>query len=128
MSISARRTRTEVRMGLAMGVLSSLFLAPMLRAQTVDTSTLNNRILVGYQGWFSAPGDGGGGWGHWSRSSSDIGPGLYTVDMWPDVSELDAEELFPCPNVTLLDNSLGQLFSSRTLKTVERHFKWMKET
>ncbi len=111
----------------AMGVLFWMT-SPVLQAQVVDTSTLNNKILAGYQGWFSAPGDGGGPyWGHWSRSPTDIGPGLYTVDMWPDVSELDAEELFPCPNVTLLDNSMGQLFSSRRLKTVERHFKWMKE-
>ncbi len=98
-----------------------------LQAQVVDPSTLTNKIVVGYQGWFSCPGDGQSSYRHWSRSGDDIGPGLYTVDMWPDVSELDAEELFSCPNVTLLDGSTGQLFSSRTRKTVERHFKWMRE-
>ena len=69
----------------AVGALS--WMAPVLVAQTqvVDPSSMNNRILVGYQGWFNAPNDGGNTWGHWSRSSTDIGPGLYTVDMWPDV-------------------------------------------
>src|SRR5687768_9961224 len=111
----------------AITILSWIIAPSFALAQVVDTSTLNNRILTGYQGWFSAPGDGNPYWGHWSRSPDDVGPGLYTVDMWPDVSELDAEELFPCPNVELLDNSMGQLFSSNQLKTVERHFKWMKE-
>src|SRR5262245_5172918 len=93
----------------------------------VDPTTLNGKIVAGYQGWFSCPGDdGGGGWGHWSRSGSDIGPGLYTIEMWPDLTAFDPEELFLAPHVTLLDSSIGQLFSSRVLKTVERHFRWMR--
>jgi hypothetical protein len=126
--MSLRRAGSAFCGGPAIAVVSWLVSSSAAQAQVVDPSTLSNKILVGYQGWFNAPGDGSGqGWVHWSRSSSDIGPGLYTVDMWPDVSESDPEELFPCPHVTLLDGRTGQLFSSRTLKTVERHFKWMKE-
>jgi hypothetical protein len=123
-----RRTESTLYIGSAMGALWCILPFPAAWAQVADPSTLNNKILAGYQGWFNAPGDdSGGGWVHWSRSSADIGPGLYTVEMWPDVSEFDAEELFPAPHVRLVDGSTGQLFSSRTLKTVERHFKWMKE-
>jgi len=93
---------------------------------------MDGKIIFGYQGWFSAPGDGFlDHWWHWSRdfdnNFADIGPGLYAVDMWPDVSELDEDELFDAPNVTLLDGSTGRLFSSANPKTVDRHFRWMKE-
>src|SRR5262245_26386926 len=95
MSINVRRTGTEVRIGLAMGLWSSLLPAPIVHAQAVEPSTLNNKILAGYQGWFNAPGDGTiMGWSHWSRSFSDIGPGLYHIDLWPDISEFDPDELF----------------------------------
>src|SRR5262245_20785694 len=120
------RARTAIRLSCAMGVI--LWTIPALRvhAQVVDPSTLNNKILAGYQGWFNAPGAlTNDGWSHWSQSSTDIGPGLYNVDLWPDISEFDPEELFLAPNVTLLDSSIGRLFSSVTRKTTERHFKWM---
>lgn len=103
---------------------------------TVDATTLTGKTVVGYQGWFYAPGDGNPssiGWRHWSRESgdapggTDIGPGLYTVEMWPDVSEYDADELFDAPNVVLQDTTQGKLFSSISPKTVARHFQWMKE-
>ena len=129
-SMYLKRWRTACCVGSLMQTLSWLLLSPaVLRAQVVDPSTLNNKILAGYQGWFNAPGDGSAqGWSHWSHSSTDIGPGLYNVDLWPDISEFDPDELFPAPHVTLLDASIGQLFSSRIHKTTERHFKWMKET
>lgn len=62
--------------------------------QVVDASTLTAKTLVGYQGWFMAPGDGNPasvGWRHWSADTTDVGPGLYTVEMWPDLSEYDSD-------------------------------------
>lgn len=94
----------------------------------VDPSTLTDKLIVGYQGWFMAPGDGNPasvGWRHWSRSTGAIGPGLYTVEMWPDVSEYPV--LFDAPGVELQDGSTGRLFSSITPGTVDLHFKWMKD-
>jgi hypothetical protein len=94
-----------------------------------EPSTLTRKIVCGYQGWFMAPGDGNEssvGWRHWSRSTEDIGPGLYTVDMWPDVREYPADALFDAPNVTLQDGSTGKLFSSVAPGAVNLHFKWMK--
>jgi len=124
------------RCGLILLTIASVHAPLPAPAQVVDASTLTNKTVVGYQGWFTAPGDGNPasvGWRHWSSESgdapggTDIGPGLYTVDMWPDLTEYDPDELFDAPNVTLLDNSTGKLFSSITLKTVQRHFQWMKE-
>ena len=113
-------------------VITLLFLLSIRGAHTqeIDATTLESKVICGYQGWFLAPGDGNPasvGWRHWSRSTSSIGPGLYTVDMWPDVSEYDEDELFSASGVTLLDGSPGKLFSSMTPKTVSRHFGWMKE-
>ena len=62
----------------------------------VDVSTLDNKVMAGYQGWFNTPDDGADlGWTHWSRSKDKLfGPGNVTVDLWPDVSEYDEDELF----------------------------------
>jgi hypothetical protein len=104
--------------------------SPPSPAPAIDPTTLTGKIVCGYQGWFLAPGDGNPpeiGWRHWSHSAAEIGPGLYSVDMWPDVSEYASSELFPAPGVTLLDGSEGRLFSSITPETVDRHFAWMEE-
>lgn len=105
-------------------------LVPWAGAQVPDPTTLTSKIMCGYQGWFMAPGDANPasvGWRHWSQSASGIGPGLYSIEMWPEVSEYDPDELFPAPGVTLLDGSEGRLFSSVTPKTVLRHFAWMED-
>ncbi|MGY8719902.1 MAG: hypothetical protein ACKVI3_19210, partial [Verrucomicrobiia bacterium] len=47
----------------------------------VDTSTLDGKVMTGYQGWFNAKGDGANlGWTHWARSKDDtFGPESITV-------------------------------------------------
>src|SRR5687768_664642 len=90
------------------GCVTMLSASGLVHAQVVNPSTLTNKVVCGYQGWFSCPGDGGDSYSHWSQAGDDIGPDLYHIDMWPDVSEFDPEELFLCPNVTLLDDSIGQ--------------------
>ncbi|MBI4557702.1 MAG: hypothetical protein HY706_08970 [Candidatus Hydrogenedentes bacterium] len=111
------------------GVVACVSPAPAAEG-TVDPSTLTGKAMCGYQGWFMAPGDGNPesvGWRHWSRSTTSIGPGLYTVEMWPDVREYTAGELFTAEGVTLQDGTTGKLFSSITPSTVDLHFRWMKE-
>jgi hypothetical protein len=41
-------------------------------ASGVDTSTMNRKLLMGYQGWFSTPGDGSAqnSWVHWFRNNT----------------------------------------------------------
>lgn len=91
----------------------------------VDTSTLHGKVMCGYQGWFMADGDGFGvGNVHWGGVSQD--PPRCTVDLWPDLSEHDADELFPT-NYKHVDGSTARVFSSTVKKTVLRHFEWMRD-
>jgi hypothetical protein len=99
-----------------------------LPAQTeVDATTMNHKLLLGYQGWFACPGDGAppDRWVHWFRENNPVATNA-TVDFWPDVSELDADELFPT-RLTLPDGSPAKVYSAFTPKTVLRHFRWLQE-
>jgi len=98
--------------------------AVLAAAGEVDASTLDNKVLLGYQGWFACPEDGGGRWTHWSRGVPT--PTTLTIDMYPDLSEFDSDELCPMPEFTIAGKQ-AHLFSSRNAKTVDRHFRWMKE-
>src|SRR6516162_10241197 len=73
---------------------------PWLRPYTgptradIDATTLDGKVLCGYQGWFNTPGDGSGfGFVHWGQGLDRPDGGRFTVDMWPDVSEYDPREL-----------------------------------
>jgi hypothetical protein len=92
----------------------------------VDRSTLTGKIVCGYQGWFTAPGDGSGrGWRHYANRG-EFKPGRCGIDLWPDVSELDKDELYQTP-FRHADDRIAHVFSSHNRKTVLRHFAWMKE-
>ncbi|MCU0857182.1 MAG: glycoside hydrolase family 71/99-like protein [Pontiellaceae bacterium] len=91
----------------------------------VDTGTLYNKVMCGYQGWFMARGDGyEPGFVHWGGVDHD--PPRCTVDLWPDLTEYDADELFPT-NFRHEDGSPAYVFSSTVKKTVLRHFQWMED-
>ncbi|MCL4787794.1 MAG: hypothetical protein KJ070_13530 [Verrucomicrobia bacterium] len=96
-------------------------------ASGVDTSTLNRKLLMGYQGWHSAPGDGSAqsSWVHWFRNNTPTAANA-TYDFWPDTAELEADELFST-SMTHADGSPAKLYSAYKQKTVVRHFKWMAE-
>ena len=97
-------------------------------APVVDATSLKQKVLCGYQGWFRAPGDPAGeGWRHWSRDSSRINPRSLTFEMWPDMAEATDEEKYPAPGFTDPDGRQAHLFSSAHPLTVERHFKWMEQ-
>lgn len=87
----------------------------------IDPGSLDQKALMGYQGWFSCPGDGTEirGWHHWLRGGRPL------VEMWPDTREFDPDELYDSP-WKLPDGSPARLFSSANPKTVLRHFQWMK--
>ena len=88
---------------------------------------MNHKLLMGYQGWFACPGDGSqvNGWVHWFRRNNPVATNA-TVDFWPDISELDADELFST-RLTLPDGEAAKVYSAFTAKTVLRHFRWMQE-
>jgi hypothetical protein len=83
------------------------------------------KVLVGYQGWFRCPGDGSprNSWSHWSRGVPS--PETLSVDLYPDVHELNGRSLCALPNMTI-DGKQAYVFSSFAKETVEKHFEWMK--
>jgi len=64
-------------------------------ADAVDTSTLDRKMLLGYQGWFACPGDSSpvNAWIYWFRSQTPAATNA-TVDFLPDTTEFDSDELF----------------------------------
>ncbi|MDB4545919.1 hypothetical protein N9Z88_02730, partial [Akkermansiaceae bacterium] len=91
-----------------------------------NPSGIKGRVMTGYQGWFRTPGDGSGmGFYHYEKGNK-FEPGHSTIDIWPDVSEYDADERHDTP-FRLADGTPAQVFSSLNPKTVSRHFKWMKD-
>lgn len=104
-------------------VLFSCCAAGLSAADRVDPSTLDGKVLIGYQGWFTCPSDDSHRWTHWSRGVPT--PESLTVELFPDISELTPEERCEIPGMTI-DGKPAYLFSSRNAKTVSRHFQWMK--
>ncbi len=82
--------------------------------------------MCGYQGWFDAPNDGSklNRWIHWGNNA--MAPGAATVDLWPDMSELDPDEKFPT-DFHYRDGRVASVFSSHNPRTVLRHFQWMRQ-
>ena len=115
-----------------MTLVFCLGLGQNVRAQSatptaVDASTMNHKLLMGYQGWFACPGDGSDieGWLHWFRRNIPVATNA-TVDFWPDISELEADELF-ATDMTLPGGVPANVYSAFNPKTVLRHFRWMQE-
>lgn len=90
-----------------------------------DAGTLTGKHLMGYQGWFGAPGDGyNGAWGHWFGGDPTVENA--TFDVWPDTRELFDSELWPT-SMTHGNGEVARLFSSHGERTVRRHFEWMAD-
>ena len=91
-----------------------------------ESNSIEGKILAGYQGWFNAEGDGSGlKWKHYANNNQ-FNPGNTSVDFWPDVSELEKDELFKTEFVCK-DGKPAHVYSSANAKTVNRHFKWMND-
>ena len=101
-----------------------LLLSPVT-AQPADPSTMTGKIMCGYQGWFRVEGDGSGK-GNFHYGPRDFGPGKCSIEMWPDMSEMEDDEKYPTA-FKHADGSTAYVFSSTNRKTVTRHFQWMEE-
>jgi hypothetical protein len=93
-------------------------------AGPVDASTLDGKVLLGYQGWFTCPSDGSGRWTHWARGTP--ASETLSIDVYPDLTELEPDERCEIPGMTIAGKP-AYLFSSRNPKTVARHFRWMRD-
>ncbi|TWU56660.1 hypothetical protein Poly51_25770 [Rubripirellula tenax] len=94
----------------------------------IDPTTLDGKVICGYQGWFNCDGDGAElGWTHWAKNRNrPLAPGNVSVDLWPDVSELEPEARY-ATDFLHTDGSSAEVFSSGDRSTVMRHFQWMKQ-
>lgn len=101
--------------------------SPVRVPVAVDPTTLKKKVMSGYMGWKTCPGDGSDleRWSGWfSNTLEPVAENLMT-DHWPEMSELSPEERF-ATEMTLPDGRPAELFSQYARKTVDRHFKWME--
>ncbi|MCA9666297.1 MAG: hypothetical protein KC503_11940 [Myxococcales bacterium] len=92
----------------------------------VDPSTLDRKVMFGYQGWFACPGDGVvDRWRHWFGGQTSSATEA-TFDAWPDLGELTPAERCPT-DMQRKGGGAAYLFSSARRPTVLRHFKWMAD-
>lgn len=98
-----------------------------LDIQPVDFNTLDGKVMFGYQGWFLHPDDGSvyARWRHWGGTMSS--PEELSVDMFPDLREYEADELYPTGGFTYKDGRPVKVYSAYTKKTVIRHMKWLRD-
>ncbi len=101
------------------------FTGPSIKG--VDTTTLNGKIVTGYQGWFNTPNDGFGlGWKHYQHPNGKFQPGSVSVDYWPHTAEFDQSKLEET-SFRKQDGSKAMVYSSVQADVVDTHFRWMKE-
>jgi hypothetical protein len=94
-------------------------------SSVVDASTIANKFMLGFQGWFQCPSDGSpsAAWRHWFSGTPPTGP---LTDFWPDTSELTPAE--KCDTgLKLPDGSPAYAFSDYNQQTVVRQMQWMKD-
>lgn len=87
-------------------------------------TSYNGLVMAGYQGWFTAEGDGAGrGWHHYQKNGR-FEPGSTSIDFWPDVAEYSKtyQTAFKYKN-----GEVAKVYSPYDEETVDLHFKWMKE-
>lgn len=85
----------------------------MLSQQGFVDGDVVGKVTVGYQGWFTAEGDGSPDnyWSHWNWES------------WPDVREYTATY---STTLNLVNGQPAKMFSSWDQSTVNKHFEWMQ--
>ncbi|KAK7040546.1 hypothetical protein R3P38DRAFT_2895265 [Favolaschia claudopus] len=94
--------------------------------------TIQDKFLVGYQGWFTCGGDGAPigeghhGWQHWLNAPLPAN-GRINTDLWPDTSAYEESELYVVEGLKHKNGDPAKVFSSRDPRTVRRHFHWMAE-
>ena len=89
-------------------------------------TSYKNLVMAGYQGWFTAEGDGAErGWRHYEKKScGSFAPGCTSVDLWPDMREYLKKYATP---FSFSNGDHATLFSPNDEETVDLHFRWMKE-
>jgi hypothetical protein len=97
-------------------------------AAAVDGSTMDRKLLFGYQGWFGCPEDGSPlrRWEHWFGPGPAPGGSSLRVDMWPDVSEVPPGARCATP-LGLPDGRVAEVYSAYVPAAVDVHFRWLAD-
>ncbi|HMJ54679.1 MAG TPA: glycoside hydrolase family 71/99-like protein [Polyangiaceae bacterium] len=86
------------------------------------------KVSVGYQGWFTAPGDGSprNQWWHYcSPVTQPPSPTTHQIKAWPDMREFTAT--FQTAFANLGNGQPATLFSSYSDQTVNTHLVWLQQ-
>jgi len=96
--------------------------------QRVDSSTLDKKLMCGYQGWYRCAGDGTGlAWVHYRAFDLNFYDGNCGIEFWPDMSEMDQDEHYLPHKFFHPDGSRAYVYSNANPKSTIRHFKWMHD-
>lgn len=86
------------------------------------------KVVTGYQGWFSATGDGSPNnkWVHWAANAGAApNPGHETFELYPDMREYTTS--YQTGYANLGNGQAAKLFSPWDQQTVNTHFLWMQQ-
>ncbi|BBH67807.1 lectin [Actinoplanes sp. OR16] len=120
-------TRRTLLSSLALGPPAAVLAGAAPAHAASPAGDVVGKVSVGYQGWFSCPGDGApiGGWWHWSRDRfQPPSPANTTIVSWPDLR--DFARTYPTAYPNLGNGQPAALFSSYDQQTVDTHFDWMR--
>ena len=108
-------------------LLIAVFACVTVRAaDVVDPSTLDGKVLLGYQGWFNCPAMA------IASTAGAVGPAArrraktLTVDMYPGLDGVQPGRPLPGPGIHY-PRAPAFLFSAMNPNVVDRHFLWMKD-
>jgi|GEM_PF-1520500 len=96
-----------------------------LDISTPDFTTLDGKVMFGYQGWFAHP-DDSSAWAQWRHWGTMQSAGTIQVDMFPDMREHEADEEY-LTGLTFDDGRPATIYSAYNRKTVMRHMKWLRD-
>src|SRR5687768_8689231 len=66
-----------------------------LPARLPAATSMTGKVFVGYQGWFAPTIPGSNAkWVHYGQGNK-FEPGVSAIEMWPDMTEFDADERVP---------------------------------
>ncbi|MCU0473126.1 MAG: T9SS type A sorting domain-containing protein [Bacteroidales bacterium] len=96
-----------------------------LDIKALDFSTLDGKVMFGYQGWFAHP-DDGSAWGSWRHWGTMQDAESVKVEIYPDMREYEPEEKY-LTGLTFSDGRPVRVYSAYNRKTVMRHMKWLRD-
>ncbi|WDF80336.1 glycoside hydrolase family 71/99-like protein [Mucilaginibacter sp. KACC 22773] len=106
---------------------------PVTPTDTIDRTPspvgdVVGKVVVGYQGWFAAIGDGSpiDRYWHWAQTwEQQPSTTNKAISAWPDVR--DYTSTFPTKFANLGNGQPATVFSSFSDQTIDTQFKWMKD-